>query len=115
MAAKKKSVPIAAHHDQVSMLGFLGFNDIPIESKFQVAGGIGSWIHSEFLLRVVQALEPHHIEELVALARQDADNQQALMNFLQSSVPHLDDLLQESVMAVRANLSIQKNLLPSTV
>ncbi|GEM_PF-3317071 len=114
MPVKKKLLSVS-NQNQPNIFGFLGFSDLPLENKLQLAGGIGSWIHSEFLLRVIQSLDPKNIEEFVALVEKNEHDEEALMSYLQTAVPHLNDLLDESVMAVRANLTLQKNLMPATV
>lgn len=114
MATKKKSLSVS-QSNQANVFGFLGFSDLPIENKLQLAGGVGSWIHSEFLLRVIQSLDPKNIEEFVALVEKDEHDEEVLMSFLQTAIPNMDELLEESVMAVRGNLAVQKNLMPATV
>ncbi|MBI4599913.1 hypothetical protein HY732_03240 [Candidatus Uhrbacteria bacterium] len=114
MASKRKSLS-GLNQNQPNIFGLLGFSDIPVEHKFQLVSGIGSWIHSEFLLRVVQSLTKEHIEELARMAEESDTDEDVLTRYLQSAVPNLNDLLHESVMATRANLSIQKNLMPTTV
>ncbi len=114
MPAKKKSLT-QTNQNQTNVFGFLGFSDLPVENKFEIAGGIGSWIHSEFLLRVIQSLDAKHIEEFVALVEKSEHDEDALLGYIQTAIPNMNELLEESVMAVRANLSIQKNLLQTAV
>lgn len=115
MNDKKKKALTASNQNQTSTFGFLGLSDIPLENKLGIAGGIGSWIHSEFLLRVIQSLDAKHIEEFVALVEENEHDEDALLGYIQTVIPNMNELLEESVMAVRANLSIQKNLLPLAV
>lgn len=110
MASKKKS-SLPSNKNQTTPFGFLGFNDLPIENESRLVSGIDSWIHSEFLLRVARSLDPKNIEEFIQLIEKDEKDEEALINYLQAVVPDLNELLEESVMVVRAQLSIQKNLL----
>lgn len=114
MVIKKKALS-TSHQNQTNVFGFLGFTDLPVENKLALAGGVGSWIHSEFLLRVIQSLDAKNIEEFVSLVEKNEHDEEALLGYLQTAVPNLKELLDESVMVVRANLSIQKNLLPTAV
>ena len=106
---QNKKQSLVSQSNQQSIVGLLGFNDMPLDAELRALRGIGPWIHSEFLLRVVQSLSPAHIEQFVALVEQDEKNEEALLDFLKQAVPRIDDLLEESVMAVRGNLIAQKN------
>jgi len=98
-----------------SLFGQLMFSDLPMEQKFRIVAGIGPWVHSEFLLRVIQSLSPEHIEKLVGIVEHGQYTEDMLLEFLKTSIPNIDTLLDESVMAVRANLIAQKNFMPQSV
>lgn len=82
----------------------LGLQNLPREKQEEMLLAIGDIIFQNILLRVVGELDEATSKELDALLSQKKTDEE-VFDFLSSHIPHLDELVQEEIIAFKQETS----------
>lgn len=89
----------------------LGLDKLPQNEQEEALLTIGKLIYQGVLIRVMNELSEKDKDEFDKLLTEKVDDQEAVLNFLKSKIPHLDDLVNEEIANFkRESVEFMKNV-----
>lgn len=89
----------------------LGLDKFPAEKQEEVLLTIGKLIFQGVIVRVMGILSEKDKEDFDKLLTEKVDDEEAVLNFLKSRIPNLDDLVNEEIASFKKeSVGFMKNL-----
>ncbi len=83
---------------QDNIIKDLGLDVLPESEREEALMSIGKMVFQGVLMRVLDEMSDEDAEAFGKLMEEKPDDQQAFLNFLQSKVPNLDEIVKEEAM-----------------
>jgi hypothetical protein len=82
---------------QKDLIKELGLEDLPAERKMELILGFGRIIQQNVVLRILDELKEKDKKEFDKFLAKKGDDQEAILKFLQSKIPNLDELIEKEI------------------
>ena len=82
---------------QQNIIKELGLDRLPQAQVEEILLRVGKIIFQSVMIRVLEELDDSAKDELDVLLSQKPDNQEAVLQFLRSKLPNLDDIVNEEI------------------